>query len=178
MCRLIRRVFCRVGEQIGDDLLGTRRIGEQRHRLIGHIHRELVLLLVNQRPDRCYGAMDDDRGIDRLLAQRNLVAADSRHIEQVVDQVSQILRLPVNDLEQLVSRFAGRHLPQGNCVANRGQRVAQLVGQHGQELVLLPIGVFDAVIEPRIIDGRRHALGQVLRQRDMPLGVVPRRSRK
>ena len=38
-------------------------------------------------------------------------------------------------------------------VADRRQRVAQLVGEHRQELVLLPVGLLDLVVEPGVLQG-------------------------
>ena len=56
-------------------------------------------------------------------------------------------------------------------VADRGQRVAQLVGQHRQELVLAPVGLLERRQQVRVLDGDDRAVGQVLRRREVG-GVV------
>ena len=47
-------------------------------------------------------------------------------------------------------------------VADRGERVAQLVRQHRQELVLQPVGLAQLGVEPGVFDGARRARCQVL----------------
>ena len=59
------------------------------------------------------------------------------------------------------------HLAECHGVADGGQRIAKLVGQHGQELVLLPVRLFHGVKQPGIVDRRGDALGEAFRQADL-----------
>ncbi len=47
-------------------------------------------------------------------------------------------------------------------VADRGQRVAQLVSQHGQELVLPPVALMKLAEQPHPLVGHRHIVGDRL----------------
>ena len=171
------RVLGGVGEQVGDDLLGARGIGEERHRLVGHVDRQLVLLLVHDRPHSVGGAADDRQDIDVFLLEGDLIAVDARNIEQIVDEPREVLRLAVDDVEQFLAGSIWRNAAEVDGVADGGERVAQLVGEHGQELVLLPDGVLDGVIQPRVVDGRGDALGEALRQADLARRVAAARDR-
>ena len=72
------------------------------------------------------------------LAQR-----DARNVEQIVDQPRELRRLTSDDISGLDDRLVRRlaHLYDLGRERDRGQRIAQLVGQHRQELVLAPIDV-------------------------------------
>ena len=80
----------------------------------------------------------DGRHVDRLFLEPDLAAGDSGNLEQVIDQVSHLANLVVDHVagpaQVGVVRAALLHDLDG--VADRGQGVAQLVAQHGQELVL------------------------------------------
>ena len=76
-------------------------------------------------------------------------------------------------LKHFRGRVLGRHLPQRDRIADRGQRIPQLVGQHGQKFVLLPTRFLNRVEQPRVIDRDRHALGQAFGQRHFALRVPP-----
>jgi hypothetical protein len=73
--------------------------------------------------------------------QLDLVPSDARDIEQVVDQPRQVRCLPLQDAAHLPD---GRRLVRPGAknrrdVEDRGERIAQLVRQHGEKLVLAPV---------------------------------------
>ena len=84
----------------------------------------------------------DRRDVDGLFLKPDLTAGYSRNLEQVVDQLSHLSHLVVDDVagpaQVGVVRTALLHDLDG--IADRGQRIAQLVTQHGQKLVLASIG--------------------------------------
>ena len=49
--------------------------------------------------------------------------------------------------------------------ADGGERAAELVGQHRQELVLAAVGLAQLVVQAGVLDGDGRAPGQVLGQR-------------
>ena len=89
-------------------------------------------------------ALLDDVGQEHArAAQLHLVPADAGDVEQVVDQPDHVPELPLHHgagLGDGVGVAAGEpHDLQ--AVAERGERVAQLVGQQREELVLAPVGL-------------------------------------
>ena len=73
--------------------------------------------------------------------ERDLALVDARHVEQVVDEPRQLVDLALGDVHGpgqlgLVRRDLADHLDR---VADRRQRVAQLVREHREELVLAPV---------------------------------------
>ena len=78
----------------------------------------------------------------------DLAARDARDVEQVVDQARQVPHLALDDR---ALAFAGVDAAQAHQLQrgqDRRQRVAQLVAEHGQELVLGAVGVFGACARP------------------------------
>ena len=77
-----------------------------------------------------------------LLAQLDLAAGDPRDVQQVVDQPGQVPHLALHQprirARSRRRRAAALHAAAPPLVIG-GQRVAQLVGEHGQELVLAPV---------------------------------------
>ena len=114
----------------------------------------------------------DGRGqVERLRAELDLPLGDPRDVEQVVDQAGELLRLPADHLagpgELLVG--AGR-LGDLHGAVDRGQGVAQLVGEHGEELVLAAVVLAELLVEPGVLDGDAGHLGDLDEDRLVPLG--------
>ena len=82
----------------------------------------------------------------RLAAELDLAPADPRDVQQVVDQPCQVADLAIDDLLAQSRGSSAPGLPQRAATALRigRQRIAQLVGQHGQELVLAAVGLLAA----------------------------------
>ncbi len=98
-----------------------------------------------------------------LLAQADAAAGDAGDVEQVVHQPGQVLDLPLHHLARgLEARVDGLDLAhQLDSVADRGERVAQLVGQHGEELVLAAVGGHELLGPPAQLLFQALALGDV-----------------
>ena len=81
--------------------------------------------------------------VDALPAQQQLAARDARHVEQVVDQARHVGDLALDHVAApgpvgLGRAFAPEDRDRG---ADRRERVAQLVRQRGDELVLAAVGL-------------------------------------
>ena len=99
--------------------------------------------LLDLRPAHLEGGLDHLLNRQRLGRQTQLAAGDARHVEQVVDQPDHLPTCRSSRSRCAAHRVAGvarqPHDLQG--VADRGERVAQLVGERREELVLAPVGV-------------------------------------
>jgi hypothetical protein len=76
-----------------------------------------------------------------FLAQCDLAARDAGNIEQIVDQPGQMDDLPLDDFLRPTYPRLGRFQAGEDMggVADRRQRVAQLVAEHGEKLILAPV---------------------------------------
>jgi hypothetical protein len=140
---LVFAVFGRVVEQIADDLRQPCRIGPDRHRFVRQFYGQLVPAGFQQRPNRFDGATGGVAQVDVFAAQVGFAARDARNVEQVVDEAGQQPHLTVHHLARVLEsrRVVRRELHHFQAVANRRQRVAQLVRQHRQEFILSAIGL-------------------------------------
>jgi hypothetical protein len=96
--------------------------------------------------------------VDGSLPEVDLSLTDPRHIEQVVEQLAEMVRLAANDLPYLDRpRFRGVGLIQHlNPVEDHAERVAKFVREHIQELILRAVGRFR--FGPRGLLPREHRL--------------------
>ena len=74
--------------------------------------------------------VEDGGRVEDVLAEFDLPAADSRDVQEIIDQPRQVIRLPRDDAHRpvnvLLEAAAGRH---ADGVADGRQRVPQLVGR-------------------------------------------------
>ena len=181
-------VLRRVVQEVCHHLLQAHRIGVQRNGCVGEGDGELLPLGIHHRPEDGLHLADDPRHVHALLAQLHHSPRDARCVQQVIHHARQLGGLPPDDFagpgrgpiglpgERLVQQRAGAGDP--------GQRVAQLVGEHRQELVLpaVPLGQF--VVAPLQLRFQARALldlllqpGCVLLQFVVELGVLVARAR-
>jgi hypothetical protein len=111
---------------------------------------------VDERPARLERARRDDAEVDGLAAEPEPALGDARDVEQVVDQPHELADLAVDDVAAPRDDrgVLGLRAHELDDVADRGQRVAQLVREHRQEVVLAAVGVAQRLLEP-------HGLGDV-----------------
>jgi hypothetical protein len=76
---------------------------------------------------------------DRFIPKVDLPVGNPGGVQQVLNQASHVVCLAADDITSpLDIRVRGAELPQDlDCVANRSERTAQLMGHHPQELVLV-----------------------------------------
>jgi hypothetical protein len=99
---------------------------------------QLVIATLNEGADRFEGAVDDRGDFNGLLAELDFAARDARHVEQVVDQPDQVLRLSLDHRVGAPRRLAAgrRALGDRQAVRDRRHGVAQLVRENAEEFVL------------------------------------------
>ena len=125
---------------------------------------------------------DDRTEVLRGPVQGDLAQRDARDVQQVIDQVRELRGLPGDDVarphDRIVARFPQPHDLDGH--RDRRQRVAQLVGQHGQEFVLaaidLPQRLGHARLrhQPPVLLLRAFSLGDHLGEHDDAADLVAR----
>jgi hypothetical protein len=134
-----RCVLQRIAQQIVEDLLESHGVAGHDDRLMLRRQREVQL------PLACLGAglrdeaLEQRGEVDGLALQRDLATRDARHVQQIVDQPRKDLDLSLDDREGAIGRCARVAVPRGELhgVADRAERIAQLVPQHGEERVAL-----------------------------------------
>ncbi len=121
--------------EIPDDLLEAHGIGVDPHRLDHHLDAGAALALRGNRRDAGAHAV---REIDAMPIEDDLSGHDTADIEQIVDEARHVHRLAVDDVTgvrgaRLAQPGQAEHL---HRALDGAQRIAQLVRQHRQELVL------------------------------------------
>ena len=101
-----------------------------------------------------------------LLAEDNRSLRDASDIEQIIDQADQVLHLSVQHPPCLLPRLSvqARHLQQVEGISHRSQRVPQFVAQHGQELILVAVGITKFLIQMGLLHENTYPPSQVFRQ--------------
>ena len=159
----------RVVEQVGKDLREPRAIGLEPDRLGRQRDGERVPRGVDGGPAGFDRGLQDGGDVHGSNAQRELVAADAAHVEQVVDEPHHQQHLAVDQVArpgQVGVRGVG-HAHDLHGVTDRRQRIAQLVGERGEEFVLAPVALaqrllgHDAVgdVDGHATDAARLAVG-------------------
>lgn len=83
-------------------------------------------------------------------------------VEKIVDQSHQRFALALDDAQRrAIARTEIRTREDGAGVADRPERVTQLVGEHGQEVVVTPCALLDramALALGQVFDDQRHRI--------------------
>ena len=132
-----------VVQEIGEYLYQSDPIAFDEQRLRREINAETLIAMSNPDLAHLQGRFDDLAEVDLLLVQLNVAAAHARDVEQVLDQTRQVRELAVHHRERTVggNRIIAPFHEQVDAGAQGRQRIAQLVGQGRQELVLAAIGL-------------------------------------
>ena len=111
--------------------------------------------------------MHDRPELGPLFAEFDLAARDPAHVEQVVDKPRQLPDLTLHDFRRRAQRIApvpGK--PEGSRgVADRRERIAQLMRQHREELVLATVGIRQIRGQPAEVVFEALSFGDVLTDR-------------
>ena len=85
--------------------------------------------------------------VERFHLKVDLALADARDVDQVVHQPGQLLNLTIDHIRELLELGIGPAFDAEdlNGVTDRGERVAQLMPQHRQELILAAVCFLDGV---------------------------------
>jgi hypothetical protein len=134
--------FRRVVDEVGEDLAHADRIGVDHEALAAIDKRHAVSRIVDRRAVVLDGVADRGGEVDRRLAQLDRPAVDARQLEEVVDQAHEVRGLTLEHFVHASRGLAvGRHAQDLQAVAQRRKRIAELVGERRQELVLAPVGL-------------------------------------
>ena len=110
--------------------------------------REIDLPFIDGRTVGLHGPGDERRKFRGLALQPNLPRRDPRHVEQIVNQAHEqhqlLLHLLADFLDDL--RRVARDPNQLQARTQRRERIAQLVRQRREELVLASIGFFQLTL--------------------------------
>src|SRR6266851_5222010 len=92
--------------------------------------------------DQLFRMRDQCGHLDRPTVKVDSAARQLSDVEQIADHPRHVLELATHDVVGMADHVGGRGwlLQDLQGIAERGQGIAQLVRQHGQELVLAPIG--------------------------------------
>ena len=132
-----------IDEQVGQYLGQSRHVGVDEHRLVRQCQRELVAGVGEQRLRQLKRTLDRAGDVQPLEAQCERLVHHARDIEQVFQQTGHLRDLTVHHVAAPVALGGvdAGHAQQAQRVADRRQRVAQLVRQHGDEIVLAAVGL-------------------------------------
>ncbi len=140
---LLVGVFRGVRQQVLEHLRQPDRIAVDPHRRCRQGADKAVSLALDQRPGGLHRAGDHRAQVGRLEPKQNRALRDPRDVAQVVDLPRDMADLAhqrgMGPGDVLV--VAGDALQHRRCIADRHQRIAQLVAQHRQELVLAARGL-------------------------------------
>ena len=173
------RVAGGVGEQVRHHLGEPHRIAVDPQPFIGDLEGEVVIALLEEIARHLDRLGDHLGDFDPLLAQLHLPAGDLRDVEEIVDQPGEVIDLSLDHLLFPGGSRVASQLHQLQRGGDGGERVAQLVAQHGQKLVLGPAGSFQFGKELLVLGLRSlqhlpgpHLLGDLDRHRHHPVHLV------
>ena len=130
------RVLRRVGQEVRDHLRQARLVGFQASPARRSLNIEVMAPLLEQRASDLRRLGEDVADLHRLLAQLHLAAGDPRDVEQVVHQPDEVPGLALDHFLLAQDPAVAAQLHQLERGEDRRERIAQLVAEHRQELVL------------------------------------------
>ena len=107
--------------------------------------------------------------LQRVSGENDLARGHPRHVEEVIDEMGEMRILARDDLAGAARGFGGRvwDVEHVGGVGDGGERIAQLVAEHGEQLILAPAGRFrlrpGGVLggqQSRLLHGHRRMVGQ------------------
>jgi hypothetical protein len=136
-------ILCCIVEQIREDLRQAHAVAAHAQAFAGQDQFQAVPGRGQQRAAELHRVGDDAFERQHLELELDLSARDARHFHEVVDQPHHVLDLALHHLVMGPGFVGTEALPlqQGQRRAQRGERIAQLVGQRRQEYRLALIGL-------------------------------------
>ena len=122
------------------------------------------------------GVVDDELQLDGLHVQPQLPREDARHVEDVVHDLGERLRVPLERLHRVIGLLAFEHsaAQKPRVADDRVQGSAKLVRQHREELVAKTAGLTGGDVQARVLERQRRPGRQADRHR-LVLGCEPGR---
>ena len=157
-----------VVDQVRQHLRQPDRVAMQFDRLRRQIAAQHLVAAGGARRTRLDGTLDERREAELFRPHDDLALHDARNVEQVVDEPRHVVRLAADHVARPVhGRLRHiRALHDVHRVADGRERVAQLVRQHGEELVLAPVRFLHGRVQARVLHGDGRTARDLLDQRD------------
>ena len=174
-----------VVQEIGEDLGEPRRVDVEHDRALREVRR--AARACNRRAEAgspARRARRPGRARSALSARDDLSAGDPGDVEQVVDDAGHVLDLLGDDVDRPVEVGPARPFDAHdlNGVADRSQRVSQLVGEHGEEVILALVGVAERFLHSLAVvdvgDDRADAQDRAVGGLDRVEAAKPVRARR
>jgi hypothetical protein len=146
--------------------------------VLAFVKQQRVVARLQQRARLLDCRGDDVVHVERFARERHQPAGDARDVQQVVHQAGHVLHLAANDGAGAAHLLGveARQRQQVGGRADRCERIAQFVGQHGQEFIFLAVRRQQRLFGPRALERVPGAFGNVDDQRDIvrapPPGLV------
>ena len=156
------RVLGRVLDQVGDHLGEADRIALDEEGADRDRNRQVLLLGLDQRPGDLHRPRDRGCQVEPLPAQVDLAHGGARDVEEVVDQPREMGHLPLDHRPLAIGGGVRRSQPHDMERGEDGrQRVAKLVSEDGEELVLVAIRLQELPRQGFRLAPRRHRVGDL-----------------
>ncbi len=158
-----RRELAGVAQEVGDRLRDPHAVAVDIERPVRDLDVEHLLVVSAQRAADLERLLEGLPQVHSLPLERELSAADPGDIEEVFDQPHQVHHLALD--RRLRRRrgvcVAARVPEDSHRVADRRERIADLVRQHGEKLVLAAVGFGELAGELSQLLGRGPLLADV-----------------
>src|SRR5207245_10954501 len=105
-----------------------------------------------------------------MAGERDFPRSRPCHVQQVVDQSREVMGLAMDDLSKPrppVLAAGPAVIERGHGVYDRSERVAQLVGQRGEEFIIATIGLGRIAIESCVLEEDNTAVADTLDLADL-----------
>jgi len=147
-----RRVLRRIDQDVGKDLGEADQVAVEKHLLVRNRHHELVPGRVDHRLRDLDRVLDDRGQLEALDAKRELRPRQPRDVEQILEQTGHLVGLPAHDaVAPGDARIRRRDVAKDvDGVADRRERIAQLVRERREELVLAPVRDEKGLLAPDV----------------------------
>ena len=131
-----------VGQEVRHHLRETLLVAVNRAPTPGYVDIEIVLALFEQRAGGLHGSGDDVGQLHVLFLELDLPPGDAGDVEKVIDKADEVTDLPLDDRPLAFGGIDAAQLHELQRRQDGRERIAQLVAQHGDELVLRTIRAF------------------------------------
>src|SRR3954462_3015381 len=142
------RVLRGVGEQVREHLGEPHRIAVDDETRGGNVERKVMAVLLEERTRDLDGLPDHFVELDRRSLELDLPPRDPGNVEEIVDQPGEVPDLPLDDGALVDGDVAVAQADELERRHDGRERIAQLVAEHGEELVLAAVGLVRLLVGP------------------------------
>ncbi len=139
-------ILDRIDQQVAEHLLEADRVRLHGQACVRPRETDLDRLGAGGRLHRLEAAAQELVEIERDALQRHLPGGDAGDVQQIVDQAGEVPCLAIDDAAVLGARPGGRAVEDLDRQHDGAERVAQLVSEHGEELIAQADGLLGLVL--------------------------------